>query len=38
MQSGEYSMMVLVANNACPKLMKDMHYKARIHAVITNHA
>jgi hypothetical protein len=24
-----------VAQKACSKLMKDMHYEARIHAIIT---
>ena len=27
-----------VASSACPKLVKDMHYEARIQAVITYHA
>ena len=28
----------VVASSACPKLVKDMHYEARIQAVITYHA
>ena len=27
----------VVASSACPKLVKDMHYEARIQAVITYH-
>ena len=28
----------VVASSACPKLVKDMHYEARIQAVVTYHA
>lgn len=28
---------VLVVNSACPKLVKDMNYEARIQALITFH-
>ena len=29
---------IAMASSACPKLVKDMHYEARIHAIITYHA
>ena len=29
---------IVVASSACTKLVKDMHYEARIQAIITYHA
>ena len=34
-EPGYEAMVTQVADTACPKLVKDMHYEARVQAVIT---